>query len=140
MIRFYILLIIMNLTNSCASKQQIDSQNDEQSIFAGTFVVNSLYNRLIEGTDINLKINDRTAEVSGLAGCNTYGVAFTQNQNKITFSHVISTKILCDDEAMEKEKQFLNIFSNTKEYSIKDDTLILYDDGKKILKATRFIF
>ncbi len=140
MIRFYILLIIMNLTNSCASKQQIDSQNDEQSIFAGTFVVNSLYNRLIEGTDINLKINDRTAEVAGLAGCNTYGVAFTQNQNKITFSHVISTKILCDDEAMEKEKQFLNIFSNTKEYSIKDDTLILYDDGKKILKATRFIF
>ncbi|MEP0264837.1 META domain-containing protein [Dokdonia sp.] len=140
MIRFYILLFMMCLTNSCASKQETSSQPDENQIFAGTFVVNTLYGRLIEGDDIIMKINDRTSKVSGLAACNTYNVAFTQKQEKITFSHVVSTMVICDDETMKKERRFLNIFTGIKEFNTKGDTLILYNEGKEILKATRFIF
>lgn len=140
MIRFYIILLTMCMTNSCASQQEASSQSDENQLFAGTFVVNTLYGRPIEGYDINLKINDRTSKISGLSGCNTYSVPFEQIKNTITFSHVTSTRILCDEEAMKIETTFFNIFSASKQFRIEKDTLLVYDNSKEILKATRFIF
>lgn len=139
MIRFCILLVSLGMAYSCNTTQETTSVNDPV-IFAGTFVVNTLYDRPIEGNDLNLKINDRTSNISGLSGCNTYSVAFTKSNNTITFSPAIGTKILCDENAMKKEEQFLNIFASPKAFSIKKDTLILYDDDKEVLKATRFIF
>ena len=140
MIRLYIIVAVICLMGSCASKQKSNSQVDEPSFFAGTFVVNILYDRPIEGDDLVIKIDDRLSQVSGFAACNTYSVAFTQDQKKITFSHIISTKVQCDDETMKKETTFLNIFTETKEYSIKGDALVIYNEGKEVLKATRFIF
>lgn len=140
MIRLYILIMAICFTSSCASKQESSSQSDEPSFFAGTFVVNKVYDRLIEGDDLIIKIDDRLSKVSGLAACNTYKVAFTQDQKKITFSHIVSTMAICDDETMKKEREFLNIFTGIKEFSTKGDTLTMYNEGTEILKATRFIF
>ncbi len=140
MIRLYILLAAICFTSSCASKQKSNTQVDEPSFFAGTFVVNVLHNRPIEGDDLVIKIDDRLSKISGIAACNTYSVAFTQDQEKITFSHIVSTMAICDDETMKKEREFLNIFTGIKEFSTKGDTLVLYDEGKEVLKATRFIF
>lgn len=139
MLRLYILLMGLSMTYSCTTTQKTSVQ-DEFSIFAGTFIVNTLYNNPIEGNDLNLKINDRTSKISGFSGCNTYSVGFTKNKNSVTFSQPIGTRILCDEVAMNKERQFLNIFTTTKEFSIQKDTLVLYEDGKEVLKATRFIF
>ncbi|MFT5890759.1 MAG: heat shock protein HslJ [Dokdonia sp.] len=138
-VRFFILLVSLSIAYSCNTTQETTSQNDPV-IFAGTFVVNTLYDQPIEGDDLNLKINDRTSKISGFSGCNTYSVAFTKSNNTITFSPAIGTKIFCYENAMKKERQFLNIFASPKEFSIKKDTLILYDGGKEVLKATRFIF
>lgn len=132
-------ITLLGMTYSCTTTQKVSVQ-DESSIFAGTFIVNTLYDQEIGGDDLNLKINDRTSKISGLSGCNTYSVGFTKNKNSITFSQPITTRIMCNEVAMNKERQFLNIFTTTKEFSIKKDTLILYDNGKEILKATRFIF
>lgn len=139
LIRFFILLVSLSIGYSCTSTQEVISQ-EESAIFAGTFIVDTLYDRPIGGNDLNLKINDRTSKISGFSGCNTYSVAFTTAENTITFSPAIGTKIYCGDEVMEKENQFLNIFGSPKEFSIKKDTLTLYNEGKEILKATRFIF
>lgn len=138
-VRFFILLVSLSITYSCNTTQEVVSQNDPV-IFAGTFVVNTLYDRPIEGDDLNLKINDRTSKISGFAGCNTYSVAFTKTNNTITFSQLIGTERYCDEDTMKKERAFLKIFGSPKEFSIKKNTLILYDEGKEILKATRFIF
>jgi len=105
------------MTYSCTTTQKTSVQ-DETSIFAGAFIVNTLYDQEIEGDDLNLKINDRTSKISGFSGCNTYSVGFTKNKNSVTFSHLISTKIFCNEVAMDKERQFLNIFTTTKEFSI----------------------
>ncbi len=138
-VRFFILLISLGIAYSCNTTQEATSQ-DEPVIFAGAFVVNTLYDRPIQGADLNLKINDRVSKISGFSGCNTYSVGFTKSNNTVTFSPAMGTKILCDKEAMKKERQFLNIFASPKEFIIKKDTLTLYDEGTEILKATRFIF
>lgn len=139
LIQFYILMISLGLASSCKTAQEKIPQNDP-AIFAGTFIVNTLYGQPIAGTDLNLKINDRTSEISGLSGCNTYSVAFTKSQQTITFAPAMATKRLCDKITMKKENQFLTIFTNPKEFRIINDTLILSDGGKDVLKATRFIF
>ena len=138
-VRVFILLVSLSIAYSCNTTQETTSQ-DEPVIFAGAFIVNTLYDQPMEDGDLNLQINDRTSKISGFSGCNTYSVAFTKTNNTITFSPAIGTKILCDEEAMKKERQFLNIFAGPKEFSIKKDTLILYNEGKEILKATHFIF
>lgn len=138
-IRFYILFISLGLIYSCKTTQEEISQSDP-AIFAGTFVVNTLYEQSLEGTDLNLKINDRTSKISGFSGCNTYSVAFTKNNNSITFSQAMGTKIYCGEDVMKKENQFLTIFASPKEFRIIKDTLRLSEGGKDILKATRFIF
>lgn len=137
-LRVYILLFFMSTAYSC-STHKTNAQN-ESTDFEGTYIVNALYGQPVEGDDLNLKINERISKISGFAGCNTYSVGYTKDKNTLTFSHAISTKVYCEGEAMEKERQFLNIFTTTKEFSIKKDTLVLYDDGKEILKATRFTF
>ncbi len=124
---------------SCKSTKDALPQTEESSVFAGTYMVTSLYGETIEGYDLNLKINDRTSEISGLSGCNTYAVSFEQNANTINFAPVTATKRFCAD-LMELETRFLNIFKSSKEYKIKDDKLTLYDNQKEILKATLFIF
>lgn len=138
-IRFYILVISLSLTYSCKTTQEEVSQN-EPAIFAGTFIVNTLYDQPIEGTDLNLKINDRTSEISGLSGCNTYSAAFTKANRTITFAPAMATKRYCDEVTMKKENQFLTIFASPKEFRIIKDTLIFSEGGKDVLKATRFIF
>lgn len=138
-LRFYILIVSLGLIHSCNTTQEVVSQNDT-GIFAGGFIVNTLYEQPVEGTDLNLKINDRTSEISGLSGCNTYSVAFTKTNQTITFAPAIGTKIYCDEMTMKKENQFLTIFASPKEFRITKDTLILSEGGKDILKATRFIF
>ncbi|WP_299675914.1 META domain-containing protein [uncultured Dokdonia sp.] len=127
------------MTYSCTTTQEVSTQ-ETPAPFVGTFIVNSLYGQAVEGNDLNIKINDRTSKISGFAGCNTYSLGYTENKNTVTFSHIISTRVLCEEGVMEKERQFLNIFTTTKEFSIQKDTLVLYDNGKEILKATRFIF
>ena len=140
MLRLHILwIILLSMIYSCTTTQKTSIQ-DKSSIFAGTFIVNTLYDQKIEGGDLNVKINDRTSKISGFSGCNTYSVGFTKNENSATFSQIIATKVFCEKGVMEKERQFLNIFTATKEFSIQKDTLVLYDNGKEILKATRFIF
>ena len=138
-VRLYIILMMASLSFSCTTAQKIKTENTS-SLFAGTFIVTHLEGKALEGKDLNIKIDDRNSKISGFAGCNTYSAGYSTAENTVTFSHIISTKVLCDDDSMEKERQFLNIFTTTKEFSIKDDTLILYADGKELLKATRFIF
>jgi len=139
MIRFYILLIFLGILYSCTSTQKKSTQ-DELSVFSGIFIVNELYGLPIEKTDLTLKINNDTSKISGLSGCNTYSIGFVQNNTVIRFTKAITTRMLCEEKVMEKERQFLNIFATTKEFSIKEDTLVLYDEEKEVLKATRFIF
>ena len=138
-VRFFILLVFLSIAYSCNTTQEAVSQNDPV-IFAGTFIVSTLYDRPLEDGNPNLKINDRTSKISGFAGCNTYSVGFTKTNNTITFSQLIGTERYCDEDTMKKERQFLNVFASPKEFSIKKDTLILYNEGREILKATRFIF
>ena len=138
-IRFCILIISLSVAYSCKTTKEVIPTNDSV-VFAGTFVVNTLYDQPIEGDDFNLKINDRTSEISGLSGCNTYSVTFTTSSNNLTFSFPIGTKIYCNKEVMKKESEFLNIFASPKEFHIEQDTLTLYDIGKEVLKATRFTF
>lgn len=64
MIRFCVLVAYLCLAYSCKTTQEEVSQTDS-AIFAGAFIVNTLYEQPIEGTDLNLKIDDRGSNISG---------------------------------------------------------------------------
>lgn len=138
-LRYFISLVLVGIGYSCTTSQEAISQQ-ESSVFAGTFMVDMLYGQRVKEGHLNLKINDRTSKISGFSGCNTYSVGFTISGNTITFTPAMGTKIYCEEAAMEKEHQFLNIFASPKEFRIKKDTLIFYHEGTEIVKATRFVF
>lgn len=138
MLRFLFSILSIGLMISCKSIKERQPEAAHSSVFAGTFMVTSLYGETIEGYDLNLKINDRTSQISGLSGCNTYTVSFKQDTNSINFTPVSATKRFCSG-LMELETRFLNIFKSSKEYKIQDDILTLYENQNEVLKATLFI-
>ena len=73
--------------------------------------------------------------LSGSAGCNEYGAAYTVRDYPISISPVVSTKILCSSPyIMQQESDYLNDLSGVAELRISESGLRLFDrSGKPVL-------
>ncbi len=67
----------------------------------------------------------KDGNISGNAGCNSYGTSFSVVGNEITFSLVNSTKMFCTN--MPVEKAYFECLSKAKSYKIVDGVLSMYD-------------
>jgi heat shock protein HslJ len=71
------------------------------------------------------------AKVKGFAGCNKLTGDFAFNaKNKIAFTNIITTRMMCPD--YETEKQLLNALGMADNWTYADNKLILYQ-GRKLL-------
>ena len=69
--------------------------------------------------DVNAK------KISGNAGCNSYGTAFSIEEDQIKFETPLATKMFCTN--MNIEKAFFNCLKNTSNYKFVDGNLTFYD-------------
>jgi heat shock protein HslJ len=65
-------------------------------------------------------------QVSGSAGCNSYGGTYSVDGNNITFSEIISTLMACQDEnVMALESTFLDALNAGGTFDVQGNTLTI---------------
>lgn len=80
------------------------------------------------GQEIYFILDSKTKRISGNSGCNTFtGTYILEEGNRISFSKLGSTKMLCSDSKI-NESQILSVFESADNYSV--------TNGKLKLKTT----
>jgi heat shock protein HslJ len=86
---------------------------------------------VIAGSTVTLEFSD-TGEVGGSGGCNTYGGAYTVQDNLFVFSEIVSTLMACADQAVtEQEMEYLAALPSAGRFEINDGTLTIWVDGER---------
>jgi len=83
------------------------------------------------GRTVTLNFEAET-QVSGSAGCNSYGGQYQIQDGKITFGQIVHTMMACaDTQVMQQEQEYLQALQTTSEYTLSGGQLtITYDSGK----------
>jgi len=81
---------------------------------------------------INININSN--QITGNTACNSITANFLIFENKMSFKHIISTKMFCEGSG---EKDFTDALGKVKKYEIKGTRLILSNDKKVIMEFKR---
>lgn len=71
---------------------------------------------------------------SGMASCNLITGKVESDSNAIKFKWETSTALGCKDHLMEQERAFIDLLQKAARYELLDDTLLLYADGRIVLK------
>lgn len=112
-----------------ASKNKIIPQN-----YIGEWQVNSMIGMDSLAKQPSLVFKD--GSISGNAGCNNYGATYMLNENEITFSLGMVTKMYCTNMAI--EKTYFECLSKTKTYKLFGDTITFYDaDNSELLRCEK---
>lgn len=78
-------------------------------------------------------IFDEEGRAAGNGGCNSYSTSYTLDGTGITFEEVVSTKMACDDEAMQHEQDLFTALASALQYGLTDERLyIRYEDGRRL--------
>ena len=79
-----------------------------------------------EGKYVTLEINTEIGNVSGKAPCNSYSAAYDLYNEQLKFSSIISTKMACEELALEND--YFSALGNVNAYKITDTKLILINN------------
>lgn len=75
-----------------------------------------------------------TSHVSGSGGCNRLMGGFELAGESLGFGPVATTMMHCGDEAMARERAFLNVLEATEAYAIEGATLTLLHGGRVLAR------
>jgi heat shock protein HslJ len=135
------IVIFALFTSSCKTKK-VKNQVENISVESVTTEKNSISDfsgkhwKLVElfGNQVIIGENAPEAHIifdagdnrfSGNAGCNRMSGSYQiKTPDRITFSQVATTKMMCIN-GIEKEEKFLQVLNTADSYVIKNDTLIL---------------
>ncbi len=77
--------------------------------------------------DVEITAEFIDGKVDGSAGCNRYFASYEIENESLSFGPAGSTMMMCDDERMEREREFLAALENVAGYEVKMDALTLHD-------------
>jgi heat shock protein HslJ len=99
-----------------------------------TFIEGETATSLMAGTTVTLELND--GQITGSAGCNSYGGSYTLQEGEITFSDLFWTEMACLDPegVMEQEQRYLSILNNVSTFDREASRLTLRTpDGRGLV-------
>ncbi|AUC74882.1 META domain-containing protein [Olleya sp. Bg11-27] len=138
------ILLFSILLNSCGATKdntntlaQDMSQDMTKQAIHGNFTVASLDGQLASEQKLTLVFDKDTNRVSGFSGCNTFSGTYTVTGDQLSFGPLASTKMMCQDVANTTERTFLKTLSNTTNYTITEDTIVLLNNTKQLLSAAK---
>ncbi|MDR0604022.1 MAG: META domain-containing protein [Bacteroidales bacterium] len=117
----------------CKGQKNItDSVEVSPSILNKEWVVIQIGDEKIEQLDKNQPPNLKLSEdkISGYSSCNRFHGTYTMEKNKITFSHIAITKMLCP-ETNEIESIYLKALSNVQRWEYKGGNLYFLNQEKQ---------
>jgi putative lipoprotein len=96
----------------------------------------TLVNASAQPKPVTLEFGSK-GEVNGNGGCNSYGGTYTVQNDSLTFSPIISTKMACVDEGMmQQENQYFQILQSSSKFSLAPETLTVTGNGPDTLVFT----
>jgi heat shock protein HslJ len=123
-LRITIIFIILAIqVSACVDSSQAVLSELEST----TWVLNTLNNnRPIDGTKLTIQFED--GQISGSAGCNSYGGSYQIKGDAISFSPLFSTEMACmDPEAiMEQERTYLELLQSATRFELVDGVLTIF--------------
>jgi heat shock protein HslJ len=71
---------------------------------------------------------------AGKAGCNQYSGPYQTTGNGISFGAMISTKMACEGDVMEREQAYLDLLGRVSSFEVRNNAELILsaDDGKRI--------
>ncbi len=86
----------------------------------------------------SLRFAPDSGRVSGNAGCNQFAGPFTRNGSSITFGALMSTRMACVDNAMNRQEQdYLAALQATDHFEISGNTLTLFRSSQRLARLVR---
>jgi heat shock protein HslJ len=88
---------------------------------------------LIPGTEITLEWE--RGEVSGSAGCNTYGGTYKVSGDSVSMTDLYNTEMACmePEGVMDQEQDFLKLLRDARSFKIVDEHLQIFTEEKEAL-------
>jgi len=129
-------LTIGLLLFACGSNKTVSDQNNtSEKPISNTRLHDIWVLTHIKGSSIksfqnppNMELNIASLRVMGFGGCNQYGgTIVSTTATTITFGDIMATEMACDNLAT--ESTFLNELQGKLTYSIKNLTLLFYNDS-----------
>jgi heat shock protein HslJ len=71
---------------------------------------------------------------AGKGGCNQYSGPYQAAGNGISFGAMVSTKMACDGDVMEREQAYLDLLGRVSSYELRNNAELILsaEDGKRI--------
>ncbi|ADX66941.1 META domain-containing protein [Weeksella virosa] len=122
---------LSSCTTTAPSTQNEASSTTNLSLF-GTWTLSELpkvdLKKSFPAKTPSLTFEPITKKFTGNSGCNNMFGGFSTSQNGLEFTGVGMTRMFCEGV---DENAFTSALDNVKTYSIKNETLILYNADKK---------
>ena len=136
-------LTVVLLTPTCARAAARNVQTGADGRLANTrwvlasFGDEGVQSSVVEGATITLNFGD-DGRASGSAGCNSYGGAYTERGDGLSFGPLMSTKRACVDErANRQEQRYLTALGAASRFELSGGRLTIFQgDGRGSLNFT----
>lgn len=92
------------------------------------------FTQVPEQIDVTLMMDLKENRISGKAGCNRYNAQLETEEEGISIGNPVSTKMMCSDEAMKMESEYLAMLQQVTGYEIQSGRMIMtLDDGRQLV-------
>jgi heat shock protein HslJ len=99
-----------------------------------TFAIGDAVSSTVAGTETTVELLE-DGMVVGTTGCNRYHGTYVLDGDRLSFSTLASTKMLCADDITNQEVVFLDAMAAVRRFTIEGTQLSLTDDGGTLLLA-----
>ena len=135
--RSVVILTAGAILTGCSSMEKLTSI-DTDMVDNKTWVLTSINgNPVVSGSRVTMEIQPSMPDqgrISGKAPCNNYFGGYRIANNKISFTPLGATKMMCQMPAMNQEQKYLDAFPKLDSIEFKPDQLILKNSkGDEVL-------
>ena len=85
----------------------------------------------VEGTELTISFAD--GEVTGSAGCNSFGGTYEVDGTTLVFSPLVSTMMACEDSINAQERAYLDALDTQVDFAINGSSLTLTGSNGSVL-------
>lgn len=123
-----------------AAYQELQLQQNGNSIamiLHGNYVIKTLNDVDISTFNLNIAFDENSNKVSGFSGCNRFFGSFSLVENKLKFSDLGATKMLCSEDKNTFETKFLKALNKANSILFLEHGFTLFNKKKPVLSATK---
>lgn len=126
--------IIAMLLTACSVNGGVDSPTGQTTNLEGTSWKLSTFNKNRPTAGHEPTIRFEEGQVSGNAGCNSYGGSYQVEGEQISFGAIFMTEMWCEgDGLMDTESTYLSLLGQAESFQVADGVLTIFAGPQQTL-------